>query len=116
MKKLYTVYFIRNTHDENNEWRGDSYFGIPDHMDHQARTEFEAKELFFGVHTWNGSGEKLTFDQIYQRTLDMLRGGAYDGKWDKSEYRFSPEATLKALSFMIEHKLVLVEVCDTPIQ
>jgi len=133
------IYFIRNTHDEHGDYRGDEYFGLID-MASFAKDFFkkyggsstpaiesewdkavehnriyQKKELPFGVHTWYGSGEnyKLTFDQIYRRTQEMYIGGAAD--WTNempNDERHSVEGMLGSLSFMVKNKLVLVKLED----
>jgi len=125
------IYFIRNTHDENRKYRGEEYFGMIDFATlyntkpmppeeewekaRQHNQSFSNQQLPFGAHTWHGSGEKykLTFDEIYRRTIEMYIGGAAD--WTNEmpkDDEHTVEAFLKALSFMIEKKLVTVQIVD----
>jgi len=125
------IYFIRNTHDENRNYRGEEYFGMvsftnlhktkpvaPEEEWEKARKhnqEFQDHELPFGVHTWYGSGEKykLTFDEIYRRTIEEYKGGACDGSMEMpNDEEHTVEAFLKALAFMVEKKLVVVQIVD----
>lgn len=123
------IYFIRNTHDEKGHYRGDGYFGMIDmYKDFHNKKpmppeeewdkavefnrNFQEQELPFGVHVWEGSGEKLTFDQIYQRIRNLYIGGAYDGKvmLMPDDEKHTIPSILKALAFMVEKKLVKVEI------
>ena len=61
------IYFIRNTHDETGNYRGDSYFGKVDMNKEYEKSPTQAtldlarsfnqqltdQELPFGVHTWS---------------------------------------------------------------
>ena len=124
------IYFIRNTHDENGNYRGDEYFGKIDYIKQfkqrlesknpatekeinewqQHNKNIEEQELFFGVHTWDKSGRKMDFDEIYQATYNMINSHAYSGLLDPKDPRLTIEGHLKALAFMIEHKLVVANV------
>jgi hypothetical protein len=96
------IYFIRNTHDENGNYRGDEYFGKYD----------STKDLPFGVHVWGHSGEKLTFDDVYKRIVEMYNGGASDGipMEMPNDDKHTVEAFLKGLAYMIKKKLVIVQI------
>jgi len=126
------IYFIRNTHDENRNYRGDAYFGKIDMMTfHNTKPMppqeewdkandfnrwFDEQQLPFGVHVWYGSGEKykLTFDEIYKRIIEGYEGGAHDGRSMKmpNDEKHTVGAFLKALAFMVEKKLVTVQIVD----
>ena len=126
------VYFQRNTHDEQGNFRGESYFGQVDMVEERKKAEelgidltdddynkldikerrYKSRELFFGVHTFDDSNELLTLDEVHQRTIDMLKGGAYDGPWKKEIERLTPEATLRKLSFMVSKGLVKIVMVD----
>jgi hypothetical protein len=93
------ILFTRNTHDENGQYRGDDYFG-----DHD-----ESQELFFGPHTLKPK-EGMTLEEVYQETWKALFGGALDGRFDPKDPRFTIEGHLKALAYMIEHKLVKADI------
>ncbi len=98
------ILFYRNTHDENGNYRGDAYFGkTPENIN-----EFEKQELFFGVHTFDGN-KGMTFEEIYSSTFTMLVDGSYEGKISPDDEQLSIPFHLKALAFMIEHRLVRVE-------
>lgn len=74
------IYFIRNTHDENGNYRGEEYFGMIDFMKfhntkpippeedwekaRQHNKTYQEQELPMGVHTWHGSGEKTFQAQL----------------------------------------------------
>lgn len=123
------VLFYRNTHDENGNYRGDEYFGridifkrIKDARDNgtelsdkdinkfsKYNREFESQQLFFGVHTLREE-DGMTFDEIYKETFNMLRGGALDGTIEENEESLSIEHHLRALAFMIKHKLVKAKI------
>jgi hypothetical protein len=129
------IVFNRNTHDEKGEYRSPEYFGMLDvskqycerHNKTEPLTEQEEKEwdkkfddasdfnrefgkqeLFFGVHTFDK--DDMTLEEIYKATHDMLTGGALCGKFDPKDPRLTIEGHLKALAFMIEHKLVKAEI------
>ena len=120
------IYYIRNTHDEFNNYRGDSYFGIETYPDPKTSTQKEfdnitarnryhsSFELPFGVHTWRGSGEKykLTFDEIYQSTIDAYKDGAHDGRMMEmpTDYKHSVIGMMDSLVFMIAHKMVVTKI------
>lgn len=99
------IYFIRNTHDENGNYRGEEYFNYP--TDLELRNKYEESEIFFGVHTWNKSGQKLTLEEIHKETLAMIKDGSYEGPYKEKD--ISILNLLKGLAFMIENKLVTVE-------
>jgi hypothetical protein len=126
------IYFYRNTHDENGQYRGETYFGMtdwikdfhnrkpmPPEVEWERAREFDEwfskQQLPFGVDVWHGSGEqyRLTFDEIYRRIWEMYKGGAAD--WPNempNDERHTVESMLKALSFMVEKKLVVVQLVD----
>ena len=93
------ILFFRNTHDEQGQYRGDSYFGPIDRK----------KELFFGVHALKPR-DGMTLEEVFKGTQDALYGGALDGRFDPKDPRFSIEGHLEALAYMIEHKLVRAEI------
>jgi hypothetical protein len=92
------ILFTRNTHNEKGEYRGDAFFGPIDHE----------RELFFGPHTLN-SKEGMTLEEVYQETFKALHGGALSGTFDPKDPRLTIEGHLKALAYMIEHKLIKAE-------
>jgi hypothetical protein len=96
------IYFIRDTHDENGNYRGDSYF----------KESYSDKQLPFGVHTWGRSGERLTLEEIYKTTEHLYKTGACDGiLMDMpADYNHSVEGMLKSLSYMIDLKLVKTDI------
>lgn len=124
------ILYYRNTHDENGIYRGDEYFGksvqlyskwkegeitgiYPTKEDHskwnKENEEFERQQLFFGVHTFEGN-KGMTFEEIYNNTFTLLIGGAYDGEIDIHDERLSIQSHLRGLAFMIEHRLVRLEL------
>lgn len=134
------IYFSRNTHDEKDGYRGDDYFGMIDtskwmreHTLHgtplppeseyekayEHNRQYQDKEIPFGVHVWYGSGEryKLTFDEIYSRVIEMYIGGAAEPQRSMpNDERHTVEAFLKGLAFMVEKKLVTVQIVDDGIK
>jgi len=100
------ILYYRNTHDENENYRGDDYFGKPNCG--KELEDYEKQELFFGVHTFEGD-KGMTFEELFENTHKMLTDGSYEGDISDEDERLSISSHLRGLAFMIEHNLVKIE-------
>jgi hypothetical protein len=124
------ILFKRNTHDEQGNYRGDEYFGKVDickatqrHREnfgtfptqtqlddwHRHNSDMEKNELYFGPHTLKPR-DGMTLEEVYKETWNALYGGALDGQFDPKDPRLTIEGHLKALAYMIEHKMVTATI------
>lgn len=93
------IKFLRNTRDENGNYRGDDYFK---NAKGEVFCQNDGSINYTGVHAFD-SGVAITFDQYYEELLKEAIGGAYH----PNPPFITPQNALRDLAVMLDYKLVI---------